>query len=203
MTTATPFPYSPVAVVTPTFPERSSTMIARAAASVHRQQYPALTHIVVTDIHEDGAGPTRQRGIDTALGDARIEYIAFLDDDDELMPNHLAVLVAAAREHDADVVWPWFQVIGGNDPFPQHEGRQWQHDDPHSFPITAIVRADTLIGTGVRFGRGHVDGPMAGEDLPFWTELLNSPGVVGHHVPMRTWLWYHHGRNTSGQPHRR
>ena len=201
-----------IAVVTPTFPGRAR-MLGRAVASVAAQDLPAVAHVIANDVDGEGAGPTRQRGIDAVLtggepwgsqgSEPMAGWVAFLDDDDELMPHHLSTLAKAASETGADVVWPWFQVVGGGDPFPQHEGRQWDSADPHSFPITALVNVETLLEVGTRFGRGIVDGPMAGEDLPFWTDLLSSPGVVGHHVPVRTWLWHHHGANTSGQPHRR
>lgn len=47
-----------------------------------------------------GTGPARNRGIEEAHG----KYLAFLDDDDAILPDMLEKLHAAAERHQADVV---------------------------------------------------------------------------------------------------
>lgn len=47
-----------------------------------------------------GVGAVRNRGLSLAVG----EYIAFVDSDDAIMPNHLDKLYYAARESNADIV---------------------------------------------------------------------------------------------------
>lgn len=52
--------------------------------------------------HQDnrGVGYARNRGIEVARG----EYLAFVDSDDAVVPEHLEKLYAAAAENDADIV---------------------------------------------------------------------------------------------------
>lgn len=47
-----------------------------------------------------GIGTVRNRAIDMARG----EYLAFVDSDDHILPNHLEGLCKAAEENDADIV---------------------------------------------------------------------------------------------------
>lgn len=177
-------------------------MLARALKSIAAQTEPACALAIAYDDQHLGAGPTRTR----ALRMARTEWVAFLDDDDEILPDHLALLFAAAKETGADVLWPWFHVIGGTDPFPMHQGRQLDPENPHIFPITTLVR--TELAQEGEFPGSNITGDWNVDDWPFW-QHLHSLGAKFHHIPDRTWKWYHHGwgtpgvsGNTSGRPDR-
>lgn len=191
-----------VAVCIPTIPPRIE-LLQRALWSVDRQDYQGriTTHISV-DHARAGAAVNRNQACEEAL-EGKPEFLAFLDDDDELLPDHLSSLVAAALEEEADVVWPWFQVAGGGDPFPGHRGRQWNPEDPHIFPITALVRASAFPG----FVPGPCEDPNApgsgravgGEDWRLWL-TMNAAGAKFHHINKQTWIWHHDSGNTSGLP---
>jgi glycosyltransferase involved in cell wall biosynthesis len=136
------------------------------------------------------------------MGMARTKWVAFLDDDDELLPCHLEFLVDLATANGADVAYGWFEVEGGSDPFPQHRGRQFDIADPHIFPITALVNRELVVEAAASF-RDDPDGTgnWGVQDLPFWAALWNAGGkFVG--APDITWRWHHHGANTSGVPTR-
>lgn len=198
-----------VAICIPTIPERKD-LLTRAIESVLAQTYEGvLTTHVVLDNAGLGACATRQ----TACSDALEEnptYLAFLDDDDELMPDHITTLVNHALLEDADVVWPWFNVVGGSDPFPQHRGRQWDANDPHIFPITALVRADKFCEVGGFISEPPTVDPnhpesgrmVAGEDWRLWLRL-SAAGAKFSHVNAVTWTWHHDSGNTSGLPSNR
>jgi glycosyltransferase involved in cell wall biosynthesis len=101
-----------ITAIVPTY-NREGT-IRRAVDSVFAQTYPAVEIIVVDDGSQDG---TRDRlrpyleriryiyqqngGVAAArnrgAGDARSEWIAFLDSDDCWLPGHLETMAAAIR----------------------------------------------------------------------------------------------------------
>jgi glycosyltransferase involved in cell wall biosynthesis len=111
-----------VAICIPTIPGRAA-MLHQAVDSVLAQTVECVP-IIVQDRHRLGAWATRNEALEIALC-GQFGWVGFLDDDDYLLPHHVEHLLAVAREHQAQVVWSWFQVEGGTDPFPQHRGRQY------------------------------------------------------------------------------
>lgn len=185
-----------ITVVIPTIRGREK-MLARARQSVADQIYRPVQVIVIEDVGKAGAARNRQQGLDQVA----TEWVAFLDDDDEMLPGHLLALVRAQQIHGADIVWPWFDVQGGTDPFPMHEGRQWDPTNPHQIPITVLARTEAVraVGGFHDMPEGSLDprGQRAGEDWDLWLRM-SAAGYRFHHVNERTWIWNHHGGNTSG-----
>lgn len=170
--------------------------MARAVNSVGAQTLPASAVSIAIDVDRVGAGPTRTR----ALFAANTEWVAFLDDDDRFKEHHLETLWNLIQETGADVVWPWFEVIGGTDPLKEYQGRQWDPLAPHMFPIVAMVRTELAHAVG-GFTVLDPSGEISGEDHPFYC-ALNDIGAKFAHTPDITWEWYHNTGNTSGLPHR-
>lgn len=184
-----------ITVVIPSIPPRG-VLLARAINSVGAQTLPAHAISVAIDNDREGAGPTRTR----ALFGARTEWVAFLDDDDRIKEKHLETLWNLARDTNADVVWSWFEVIGGTDPLEEFRGRQWDPDNPHMFPIVTMMRTELAWETG-GFLEVHPSGDISGEDHPFYLKCSQLGGKFAH-TPEITWEWYHNTGNTSGLPHR-
>lgn len=185
-----------ICVVIPTIPPRVD-LLCRALRSVSAQTWPPDAVSIAIDHARFGAACTRNR----ALAGARSEWVAFLDDDDILYPQHLMRLKEHQADTGADVIWGWFDVIGGTDPFPMHEGRQWNPDEPHAFPVTTLVRRSLAMDVG-GFPEGHRESEVcAGEDFQFFLKL-SAAGAVFAHIPERTWAYHHHGASTSGLPDR-
>lgn len=188
-----------VTVVIPTIPPRSR-MLARAVASVSHQHAPAANIVIAQDLDGGGAWSTRNRG---ALL-SRTTWTAFLDDDDELLPHHLGTLLDLADATGAGLVWGWFRVVGGQDPFPQHRGRTFDPDDPHIVPITYLVRTDVLFAAMLEVGGFLPDDDQLGawevQDAPLFAAMARAAGTAN--TDAITWLWHHHARNTSGLPSR-
>lgn len=188
-----------VTVVVPHIPPRRTELL-RALDSICAQSLlPAAVSIAV-DLDREGSAVTRNR----ALTAASTPYTAFLDDDDAFEINHLAEVVPAAEASGADVVYSGCTVVGphgGIIPDREEWGRFGLPFDAdllrrHSYiPVTSLVRTDLAqqVG-GFRFAPGN---PY--DDHTFYLALLDA-GARFVHLSVKTWVWWHHGTNTSGQP---
>jgi len=183
-----------VTAVIPSIPSRTS-MLDRAIKSVFSQTHPVSNLIVGVDHHREGAWTTRWR----AAQQVTTEWTAFLDDDDEWMSHHVALLLNTASENNADMTWGWFSVNGNPDPFPHYRGRQYDPAQPHIVPITYIVRTELLLA-GSGFQSDSV-GSWDLQDKPVLEGIIAAGGRL-HADPRDTWIWHHHGTNTSGLPTR-
>lgn len=193
-----------VTVVVPTIPPRTA-MLHRALQSITTQTLLPAAVIVEFDHNRTGAAVTRQR----ALARVDTEFVAFLDDDDEFMPDHLAVLRQAIDDHNADYTYSYYMV---KDPSGQeradidpllHFGRPFDPERPHQTTIVTLVR--TKLAQHVGFHEppdgALIDGQRYGEDFGFTVGCVREGARIVH-VPQRTWWWHHHRGNTSGRPDR-
>lgn len=203
---------SGVSVVVTTVPGREM-LLARALRSVEHQLLAPEEVIVSLDTERLGAAVNRDRG----LAQVTTEWVAFLDDDDVLFRPHIETCLAAGLQTGADLVTPWFMVLGGGtDPFPQHRG-EWDDANPRQIPVTFLARTEMLRAAG-GFGLGwdaldpeapgvDPEGHRAGEDWRLTLRLVQMGAKITalHEV---TWGWYHwthaDGRvgNSMGLPSR-
>jgi glycosyltransferase involved in cell wall biosynthesis len=192
----------PIDVIIPTIPPRAGPggMLERALASVRRQTMQPMDVHIVTDVNREGAARTRQRALERATA----PWVAFLDDDDELMTPHLQALYQFAIATRCDYAYSWFVVVGGVDPFPKtHYTEPWDNANPRQTTIVTLVRRELAQAVGfAQPDRGlEVDGQRWGEDYTFTLGCMDAGGKIEHLV-QRTWIWHHHGTNTSGMPDR-
>lgn len=178
-----------VGVAVPAIPVRAD-LLQRAVGSVVRQSYPVQQLSISVDHERLGAAGNRQRALDAITTD----WVAFLDDDDAFMPQHIERLIDVAHATGADYVFSWFEVVNGCDPFPQHFGKRYDVANPHHTTITVMVRTELAKSVGFRPAGG-------GEDWDFTLRCIEA-GASIEHLPERTWWWYHGSHNTSGRPDR-
>jgi glycosyltransferase involved in cell wall biosynthesis len=198
-----------VTVVTPTIPGREQ-MLARALASVGRQTRRPASIVVVEDHAGEGAARARNVG----LAAVSTTWMAWLDDDDELLPDHLSTLLMAAAATGADLVYSYPVIVGGRDPLaaPWHgrlvaspidvpfgpEQERWLRDVGNFIPVTYLVRTDLVRRVGGMPEPYSVEWPRDCEDYGLLLRLLDA-GARFHHVcGIRTWRYYIHGANTGG-----
>lgn len=177
--------------------------LQRALLSVVSQSYRNYSINVRTDTEHIGAIENRNRtikGVDT-------EWIAFLDDDDEFLPQHIERLIDCAEGKDADYVYSHFiiQDEHGNempDTVLGTFGQKFNPNKPTQTTITTLVRTSLVneVG-GFRSppAGATVNGQKFGEDYQFTLDCLNAGAKIVH-LPEKTWIWRHHFRNTSGDP---
>lgn len=186
---------SDITVVIPSIPPRAD-MLQRAISSVLAQTHRAAAIAVAIDTHREGAAVTRNR----ALQSVRTPWTAFLDDDDEFMPQHLEKLWTYAQMTGADFVYSWFAVVGGGDPFPStHFTEPFDYANPVETTITTLVRTTLAQEIGMQsLARGQQN---SGEDYRLVLKLVECGAKIVH-LAERTWYWHHDSKNTSGLPGR-
>lgn len=192
-----------VAVCIPTIPPREQ-LLERAIASIEAQTYRPDQVVVITDDVGAGAAATRNE----AWQEANTEVVAFLDDDDEFLPDHLELCLEALVREQAGLVYSWFELVGWDEatlerPDPlatMKDGElvhplgvpfgpeQERHFRKHAFiPITTVIRRHFLVKTGGYPMPGTPEWPMHDcEDWGGHLRLLDA-GCKFVHVPKRTW----------------
>lgn len=200
-------------------------MLDRALASVAAQE-EEVDYVVSIDedftgsYRPGGAALTRNQGLEAV----ETEWVAFLDDDDELYPQHVSHCLAKAHEVGADLVYPWFD--GGNSVgilWTMKDGQQvspegvefgpeqrawlmedvnWQNgaDLTNFIPVTVVVRTELVRAVGGFPVPGTEEWPHPNcEDHGLWKRLL-SAGAEFAHLPERTWRYNIHGSHLSVPP---
>lgn len=186
-----------ITVVIPTHSARvTNGMTSRAVGSVLGQTRLADSIIVERDTRHAGAAETRNRG----LMRVTTEWVAFLDSDDEFKPHHLEYLERCAQETGADYVYSWYDIIGNPDPMAQYFGKPFDPENPVQTTITMLVRTELAQEVGF-LKYNSTASTYSGEDWFFTLKCLDHGANIVH-LPEKTWVWHHHGLNTSGFPGR-
>lgn len=176
-----------IAVITPSLPSRS-LMLAEAIESVRAQTLQPHCHLVAVGLPRSEA---RNQMAKTAYFNLGCDWIAFLDDDDLLLPNHLEALAGAANK-GTDLVYSKCQLqaeAGLKHPDISGWERQWCPQDimvANWIPVTVLMRAATFIDLG-----GFDSAAEPREDWDLWQRLARIDGVV-ESVDATTWIYRFH-----------
>jgi hypothetical protein len=168
-----------IAVITPTVASRSK-LLEECKASVKAQTWDGeILHAVEEDCYKVGAATMRNtivQGIDQSY-----EWLAFCDDDDLIMPEHIAVLAAASE--GADVIYSDCQEEGFVKTWHTREFNYDEVKASNYIPVTCLFRRSMFEKIG-GFDLKH----YPGEDQ--WTFLnAASAGARFKYVPQVTWTY--------------
>lgn len=183
-----------VTVAIPTIPPRPAVLVEAIASAWVNTVRPVGFSIAV-DTEGDGAAATRNRAL-MGVDPATSPWVAFLDDDDLMDPDHLEKLLNHAEETGADFVYSWFRTDGFTDPFPEsHYLNEFDPANPIETTITTLVR--TELAQMVGFHPIPERKLNSGEDYNFVLGCVAAGAKISHLVD-RTWTYRAHGFNTSG-----
>ncbi len=184
-----------ITVITPTLASREG-YLQECMDSVSKQTMPPLVHLVGLDSKQEGDAVMRNR----LLSMATTDWIATLDDDDLMLPDHLEALVRAANAWDADIVYPNCRLVelqgdGSWAPLSRywkvHEFDLEEVRKSNYIPITALIRRQLLVDLGGFRSMAH-------EDKDLWVRA-GEKGARFRFVPKVTWIYrWHKGSETLG-----
>jgi len=193
----------PVTVCTPTIPVRGQ-QLARAITSVADQTVKPTAHLVMVDVHREGAPAM----LDKTISTAQTEWVAILADDDELLPNHLQTLWDMITEQNADIGFTHFKYSNLPDAghLERFRGQPFDNNNPRQMTGVFMARRDLLLDVG---GHSHGFDPLSndldetgnriGEDFEIVKRLARG-GAKFAVSPDVTWIYHTGHGNTLGMP---
>jgi glycosyltransferase involved in cell wall biosynthesis len=195
-------PRPTIAVVIPAHPARySNGLLKRALESVTRQTRQPDELLVMNDLQRHGSAKNRNRGVVAA----NTEWVALLDSDDVLRPDHLGLLVEHATRTGADLVYPWYDKIGAFDIWANRFRRPFHSEAlrrGNFIAVTVLVKTRLLLSVGgFKDDLELAPGRSACDEWGTWLRLLDA-GARFEHLPEKTWVWHCHRGNTQGLPTR-
>jgi glycosyltransferase involved in cell wall biosynthesis len=194
-----------VTVCTATIPPREH-LLKRAFESVQNQTLKVKQHLIECDDKKEGHTIILDRLINTA----RTKYVAILDDDDELLPNHIELLYKKITQTKADLVYPHFRYSASHDGghLEKYKGQPWDNNHPHQVPITWIAKRKTLLEVGgfskafdINSYEVDNEGNRMGHDFHLIKKLAAANKYITN-IPDVTWIYHVGHPSTLGMPNR-
>lgn len=194
-----------VTIITATISKREN-LLARAVKSVQAQTLQPVAHLILEDTEKIGGAAT----LDKLLKKVNSKYVAVLDDDDELLPQHLQSIHTCIENSNADLVYPWFKYSnsGNAGHLERYFDVPWSNDDMHQVPITWIAKTQTIKRAGgfsadYECESFNLDsaGNRIGYDYILIQRLVRDGRIIKHH-PEVTWIYHDDRESTLGMPSR-
>jgi len=183
------------AVITPTIEGREHLLL-ECAESV-RQQTVACSHHVYLDT--DRVGPAIIRN--TIMVRLSCEYVAFVDDDDLIDPDHIETLLAPMLMFEGcyhpDLVFSWYRAKGAPETERVYEFNDYAYGvmlgGRNLIPVTVVARREAVLEAGGFWPEDRY------EDYSLWMRMLER-GSTFAVVPRETWTYRMLGGNRTHLP---
>jgi glycosyltransferase involved in cell wall biosynthesis len=192
-----------VTVCTATIPTRVE-LLERAIRSVTNQTLKVQEHSIKLDLDKLGQPAV----LDQIIQQATTKYVAILDDDDELLPNHIQLLYKKIIETDADLVFPHFKYSNLSDAghLEKFRGLPWDNNNPHQVPVTWIAKRQSILDVGGFSGDFDVlsyevdnQGNRIGNDFNLVKKLSKANKHITN-ISEITWIYHVGHPSTLGMP---
>ncbi len=192
-----------VTVCTATIPTRVE-LLERAIRSVTNQTLKVQEHSIKLDLDKLGQPAI----LDQIIQEAKTKYVAILDDDDELLPNHIELLYKKIIETDADLVFPHFRYSNLSDAghLEMFRGLPWDNNNPHQVPVTWIAKREAILDVGGFSGDFDVlsyevdnQGNRIGNDFNLVKKLAKANKHITN-ISEITWIYHVGHPSTLGMP---
>ena len=192
-----------VTVCTATIPTRVE-LLERAIRSVTNQTLKVQEHSIKLDLDKLGQPAV----LDQIIQEAKTKYVAILDDDDELLPNHIELLYKKIIETDVDLVFPHFKYSNLSDAghLEMFRGLPWDNNNPHQVPVTWMAKREAILDVGGFSGDFDVlsyevdnQGNRIGPDFNLIKKLAKANKHITN-IPEITWIYHVGHPSTLGMP---
>lgn len=184
-----------ITVCIPAHPARyRSGLLYRAFKSVVNQTLQPERIMVLNDRDREGVGVIRQRLLDQV----KTEWTAWIDSDDEWLPEHLEKLMRVATETGSVYVFSGYHAL--TDPL-GHFGIPFNPCTPYHTTMGILERTDLAKEVGFPPSARH--GSFSNEDwahITGFAQLACERGLKMTHLAERTWTYHMGHGNTSGLP---
>lgn len=171
-----------VAVITPTLPSRHE-LLEECRASVKAQDYPGDVYFAVGEDHTK-VGPSAMRNTIVKELDSSYEWLAFCDDDDKLLPDHISTLMD--NREDADIIYSECKEEGFVKTWNTRTFDYESVKRDNYIPVTVLMRRSMFDKI-----EGFKSEPFPGEDQWLWLRAA-SAGARFKYVPRTTWVYRKH-----------
>ena len=180
-----------VAVITPTVSSRSALLKDCEKSVVNQSWKGGIRHAVWEDIFKEG--PTAIRNKIVGNLDRSYEWLAFCDDDDILLPEHLEILIS--NSDGADVIYSDCKEEGFSKTWSTREFDYEAVKADNYIPITCLVRRSMFE----KAGGFKIEPP--GEDQKLWLRIYEEGGRFVY-VPKVTWIYRQHSQHRKHAWHK-
>jgi hypothetical protein len=180
-----------VAVITPTVPNRSA-LLKECEKSVSNQSWKGgIRHAVWEDVFREGPSIIRNKIVGNL--DPSYEWLAFFDDDDIFLPEHLETLIN--NSEGADVIYSDCQEEGFVKTWNTRSFDYEAVKADNYIPITCLVRRSMFE----KAGGFKIEPP--GEDQKLWLRIHEEGGRFVY-VPKATWIYRQHPQHRGHAWHK-